>query len=131
MSKTAAELIAHLEAGGLIARGEPDHAEFLRFEIYGEQRSKHLGAYGWGSALGRVESRLLDVLRDPYEWVCVPLGVKPLEHKSAAKPLLAELGEYVNYDWHVTASDQRPVNTRVTGQPADKREMLLKKRRKK
>lgn len=66
MSKTAAELIAHLEAGGLIARGAPDHAEFLRFEIYGENRVKHLGCYGWGSALGRVDDRLVDVLKEPH-----------------------------------------------------------------
>lgn len=113
MSKTAAELVAHLEAGGLIARGDPDHAEFLRFEIYGENLVKHLGCYGWGSALGGVENRLVDVLKDPHEWVCVPLDVKPPDHEKAAAPLLAKLGEYINYQWRLTARDERPTNTRI------------------
>lgn len=110
MSKTAAELIAHLEAGGLIARGAPNHPEFLRLEIYGENRVKHLGCYGWGSALGRVENRLADVLKEPYEWVCIPIDVKPPNHEKAAEPLLAQLGEYVNYEWRITAQEERDVN---------------------
>lgn len=110
MSKTAAELIAHLEAGGLIARGDPRHVEFLRFEIYGENRIKHLGCYGWGSALGRVENRLVDLLENPHQWICVPLDVKSPHHEEAAAPLLEALGEYVDYDWHITARDEREVN---------------------
>lgn len=108
---TATELIAHLEAGGLIARGDPRHIEFLRFEIYGENRVKHLGIYGWGSALGRVEDRLMDVLRDPHEWVCVPLGTAREAYESAASELLAETGEYVDYDWRLTLWDARETNT--------------------
>jgi hypothetical protein len=111
LAHTAAELIAHLETGGLIARGEPDHAEFLRFEIYGENRVKHLGCYGWGGALGRKEDRLFDVLVSPHEWVCVPVEIKPPEHEAAAKTLLAKLGRYKDYEWELTVQDERPINT--------------------
>lgn len=112
--KTATELIAHLEAGGLIARGDPRHVEFVRFEIYGENRVKHLGAYGWGSALGRIENRLMDVLYNPHEWVCVPIETPRDEQENAASALLAETGEYVDYDWQVTATDARGINTPTT-----------------
>jgi hypothetical protein len=111
MSNTATELIAHLEAGGLIASGEPSHPQFLRLEIYGEKRVKHLGCYGWGSALFRPEERLASVLESPHVWVCVPIEAKPPDHEAAAEPLLAKLGEYVDYEWQLTASDRRPVNT--------------------
>lgn len=112
MAKTAAELIAHLEAGGLIARGEPDHPEFLRFEIYEHsgQIQKHLGAYGWGSALGRVENRLLNVLESPFKWVCVPAGANHGEREDAARPLLAAIGEYQDYEWKLTAQEERKPN---------------------
>lgn len=111
--KTAAELIAHLEAGGLIATGAPERPQFLRFEIYGENRVKHLGCYGWGSALGHVEDRLVDVLKNPHEWVCVPMDrdAAMLDREAAAKPLLEQLGRYFNYEWQITVTDNREVNT--------------------
>lgn len=111
---TAAELIAHLESGGLIARGEPDHAEFVWFEIYERNgvKHKHLGCYGWGSALGRVEDRLRSILYDPHEWVCIPAGASMTENKLVAQPLLESLGRHDNYDWELTVKDGRPANER-------------------
>lgn len=124
--QTGANLIAHLEAGGLIARGDPRHIEFLRFEIYGENRVKHLGCYGWGSALGRVENRLMDVMENPHTWICVPLDVKPPHHEEAASELLSALGRYVNYEWKLVVQDERPVNTRTEKSKADVQEQEAK-----
>jgi hypothetical protein len=110
MSKTAAELIAHLESGGLIAKGEPNLPVFLRFEIYGENRVKYLGCYGWGSALGKAGDRLVDVLENPHKWVCLPSGKSIAEVEPVAKSLLEKLGRYEDYEWQLTVGDERESN---------------------
>lgn len=114
MAKTAAELIAHLEAGGMLASGDPERAQFVRFEMYDwhGSRQTHLGCYGWGSALGDVKDRLVDILERPYRWVCIPAG-KGGECDAPAKPLLEALGKYEDYEWQLTVTDERTENVEM------------------
>jgi hypothetical protein len=114
---TAAELIAHLESGGLIAKAIHDSSsiQFLRFEIYQTSSGihKHLGVYGWGSALSNRESRLLDVLQNPHEWVKVDATGTSTEVEEKAKKALEQIGHYDSgkpWKWILTAQDTREVN---------------------
>ena len=93
---TAADLIAHLENGGLIATGDPRHVTFLRFEIWesGGNIAKHLGVYGWGSAIGSPEGRLKNVLEEPYKWVKVIAAGTNEEQEATAAIELHKIGRY-------------------------------------
>lgn len=116
MAETAAELIQHLEGGGVIAKGDPEHIEFLRFEMYETSAGlqKYLGVYGWGSALDRPADLLADVLREPYKWV----KVEPLENAAAIEKAAAtELEKIKKWDaeeleWRLTAGEMRGPNNR-------------------
>lgn len=113
--KTAAELIAHLESGGLIARGDPDRPQYLRLEIWKSDGRvcKYLGVYGWGSALGRPIDRLESVLMNPHEWVIVKPAKSNNELDEKAKKALLQIGEYdqeSTWKWIVTAQDERQPN---------------------
>jgi len=108
----ASDLIAHLERGGVIATGEPEHVLFLRYEMWEFDGKVHryLGRYGWGSALGQVEQNVMDVLQEPQFWVKVPACKDADEVEKVAKIELAKLGKYVDYEWEWSVKDERPAN---------------------
>lgn len=87
ISHTAADLIAHLENGGVIATGHPDRPSFLRYEIWESNEKLHncLEVFGFGSSIGTREHRLLDVLYNPNEWVKVEALNTSAEIEAAAK----------------------------------------------
>lgn len=108
----ASELIAHLESGGLIATGDPDHVMFLRYEIWESDGRihKYLGAYGWASALGTVEGKLRRVLDEPFKWVMVSNKYENQQSEREAKAALEKLGRFVDYEWEWMVDEQRPPN---------------------
>jgi hypothetical protein len=115
-SASAAECIAHLEAGGLLATGDPDHIEFLRYEIWrntfqpSAPLAKHLGGYGWGSALGTPEQRLKRILDEPWKWVCVPPCTTVEESDALARKALEAVGHYEDYEWAWEVGEEREPN---------------------
>jgi hypothetical protein len=113
-SASAAERIAHLEAGGLLVTGDPDHIEFLRYEIWrfakDKPLAKHLGGYGWGSALGLPKDRLADILNEPWKWVCVPRCTTTEEAEQSARKALEAVGHYEDYEWVWDVGEEREPN---------------------
>ena len=65
---SAVPLLAHLERGGFLIRGDPHRITALHLEVYREQKSLWLS--GWGSALMRATDMLEDVLLHPEHWFC-------------------------------------------------------------
>jgi hypothetical protein len=93
MSK-ASELIAHLETGGLLVKGNPDRMQFLRLE------GKTLRVFGFGSALGQAGDRLESLIESPEEWLMTADGETRTEIETKAVEVIEKAGHWVDHQWH-------------------------------
>lgn len=92
MSK-ASKLIAPLETGGLLVRGNPDRMQFLRLD------GDHLRVFGFGSALGLATDRLESLIVSPEEWLMTADGETRKEIEAKAITVIEKAGHWVDYRW--------------------------------
>lgn len=74
-SKKTEILVRHLHSGYILCKEHHNDEDCREFLIY-DQKYKNYEAKGWGSALGDINERVVELITNPNDWKIVDFNIE-------------------------------------------------------